>query len=179
MYRLVLGEKPENEKFQRVHAVLVTRDGRVLLRYKNGEARVTGGRIDPGDKDLVAALKREILEEINCEIDKCDYVGYVEVRKMKGGIEAKEEREYWARMVARVAKILPAKADPDRENQWIYGRKLVPLDEMVQEMAETFPTNRELLPAAIKIAREKNYFDLPKVDKVEVLNPESVGGVEV
>lgn len=44
-YRLYLYQLPENDHFDRVHAVLVTHDGRILLRYKNGEARITGGHI--------------------------------------------------------------------------------------------------------------------------------------
>ena len=67
---LILNAKPEHGDFSRVHAILLTDDRRMLLRYKNGEARITGGRIDAGDKDLVTALKRELREEINCEIDQ-------------------------------------------------------------------------------------------------------------
>lgn len=66
-YILHLGGDPGGQTFSRVHAVLVTDDGRVLLRYKNGDPRITGGRINETDENLEAALKREIAEEISCE----------------------------------------------------------------------------------------------------------------
>ena len=76
--KLYLKKMPEEGEFKRVHAVLVIDDGRILLRYKNGEARTTGGRIEVGDRSLEETLRRELREEINCEIDRCEYLGYLE-----------------------------------------------------------------------------------------------------
>lgn len=175
-YKLFLKKTPEDGKFQRVHAVLVTHDGRVLLRYKNGEARITGGRIDPGDANLEAALKREVLEEINCEIDKIEYLGYLEAEIKKDDELVKEN---WARMVARVSKILPPKADPDREGNWIYGRTLAPREIATEELANApkfGDNNTKILNAAYEVAREKEYFtELPN-EEYEVLNVESRDG---
>lgn len=180
-YKLFLKKTPEDGKFQRVHAVLVTHDGRVLLRYKNGEARITGGRIDETDVDLEAALKREVLEELDCEIDKIEYLGYLEVemKKYYGEIgldcEIVRERENWARMVARVSKILPPKADPDREGNWIYGRTLAPPEIAKAELMKSAPMGDtdKLIDYALKIAREKEYFtEVPSVE-YEVLNVET------
>ena len=171
-YKLFLKKTPEGGKFQRVHAVLVTHDGRVLLRYKNGEARITGGRIDEIDTNLEAALRREVLEELNCEIDKVEYIGYLEAEIMDDDVRMKEN---WARMVARVSKILPPKADPDREGNWIYGRTLAPPEIAKAELMKSAPmgdTDR-LIDYAPKIAREKEYFiEVPNVE-YEVLNVES------
>lgn len=80
-YKLYLNKYPQGEKFNRVHAILLTKDGRVLLRYKNGEPRITGGRIDHGEQSLEETLRREVLEELNCKIDRCDYLGYIAVNK--------------------------------------------------------------------------------------------------
>ena len=52
---------PKGRKPERVHAVLVTKDGRMLLRYKNGSPlKVTGGHIDPEDIDMCSAVAREV-----------------------------------------------------------------------------------------------------------------------
>lgn len=169
--KLYLGKLPEDGKFSRVHAILLTKDGRVLLRYKNGEPRVTGGRIDEGDTDLEAALKRELLEEINCKIDKCDYLGYIEV-----GEAESNKKENWARMVARVSEIDAAKADPDREHNWIYGRTLAPREIATEELSqvEIFGKNNvKLLDEAYRVAREQGYFTEDPSTEYEVLNVES------
>lgn len=172
-YKLFLKKTPKDGKFQRVHAVLVVQDGRILLRYKNGEARITGGRIDASDENLEAALRREVLEEINCEIDKIEYLGYLEAEIRKDDELVKEN---WARMVARVSKILSPKADPDREGNWVYGRTLAPREIATEELAKApkFGNNNiKILNAAYEVAREKEYFtELPN-EEYEVLNVES------
>lgn len=179
-YKLFLKKMPEDGKFQRVHAVLVTHDGRVLLRYKNGDARITGGRIDETDADLEAALKREVLEELDCEIDEVEYLGYLEVEMEKyyGEIgldcEIVRKKENWARMVARVSKILPPRADPDREGNWIYGRTLAPPETAKAELMKTAPMGDtdKLVDYALRVAREEEYFtEVPNVE-YEVLNVE-------
>lgn len=181
-YKLFLGKYPQGGKFNRVHAILLTADGRVLLRYKNGEPRITGGRIDTNDQDPETALRREIVEELNCEIDRCDYLGYLEVDKRRyyDAIGVKTEEMdgdmYWARMVARVIKILPPKPDPDREGNWIYGRVLAPREIAYEEMAKIpvfGQSNAKLLDAAYKVAREKEYFTELPSKEYETLNVES------
>ncbi len=160
---------PEGVKPTRVHAVLVTKDGRVFLRYKGGNVRkVTGGHIDPGDKDAEAALRRELLEEINCKVDCCDYLGYIEYIN-------DDEREYWVRMVARLSEILPAQPDPDRAEKWIYGRALM-LPEAAEEVVVEDDDFREIMAqimqAALRTAKEKGYFTEPINTETEILNQE-------
>lgn len=163
---------PEGVKPERVHAVLVTKDGRVFLRYKNHEVRkVTGGHIDPDDTNMETALVRELLEEINCKIDRQDYLGYLEYINDENG-----EHEIWARMVARIAEILPAKADVDRDDGMIYGRVLAPLEfakaeEVKQDLYAA--TMGEVLERAYKTAQEKGYFIEPINQEKEILNEES------
>lgn len=162
---------PEGIEPNRVHAVLVTSDGRVFLRYKNGEVRkVTGGHIEPGDINIAAALEREVLEEIHCKIDRHDYLGYVEYFNDEENLH-----EYWVREVARIAEILPAAPDPDREDDWTYGRTLAPMDFARTEkvVPEIFaPAMAEILEAAYRTATENKYFTEPVSNEVEVLNEE-------
>lgn len=162
------GQFPKAEKFDRVHAVIVTRDGRILLRIKDGSIRgTTGGHIDVADSDVESALRREIREEINCEIDLWDYIGYLEV------IEPDGHREIWARVVARLAEVLPPKADPDRAGAWVYGRVLAPAQIALDEATKDFPLNQEQIQVALEVAREKAYFtELPN-SEYEVLNTEN------
>lgn len=180
-YKLFLKKTPEDERFHRVHAVIVTHDGRVLLRYKEGAARITGGRIDAEDADLESALRREVMEELDCEIDKIEYLGYLEVEMRKYydeiGLDCEiiREKENWARMVARVTKILPPKADPDREGSWIYGRVLAPAEIAKMELTKSAPMGDtdKLVDYALKIAREKEYFTEVPNEEYEVLNVET------
>lgn len=162
---------PENRKVERVHAVLVTDDGRVFLRYKNNAVRkVTGGHIDPEDKDLYAALERELIEEINCKIDKCDYLGYIEYINEEEGLD-----EIWARMVARVSEVMPAKPDPDCGGEWTYGRMLATPDFARREPVEPegfVQPMAELLECALETAQEKGYFRKPVNAQNETINEE-------
>ncbi len=185
---LHLDKRLAESEFERVHAVLVTADGRVLVRYKNGEPRITGGHIDLEDADLASALRREIKEEINCEIDRCDYLGYLEVEKQKSCEENGSEvndlagSEKWARMVARVSVIGEAKPDPDRENNWIYGRELLTYEEALKAMCDPqkvgkfAENNAKFLPKAYKVAEVQGYFTEEESRQNEVLNLEAVGG---
>lgn len=175
-YSFSLEELADISSVKRVHAVLLTNDGRVLLRFKNGEARLTGGRIDNEDADIVAALHREIKEEINCDFDLCDYVGFVEA-SVEGG-----ERELWVRYVVRVTEIGDVSPDPDREGEWIYGRMLAPYEEAKAEMTKASffaDSNQKFLDKAYEIARQRGYFTEPINKEVSLINPESLGGVNV
>lgn len=175
-YSFSLEELADISLVKRVHAILLTSDGRVLLRFKNGEARLTGGRIDDEDADIVATLHREIKEEINCKFDLCDYLGFVEA-SVEGG-----ERELWVRYVVRVTEIGDALPDPDREGKWIYGRMLAPYEEAKTEMTKASffaDSNQKFLDKAYEIARQRGYFTEPISEKVSLINPESLDGVNV
>lgn len=175
-FKLFLHKTPENKNFERVHAILLTPDGRILLRYKNGEPRVTGGRINADDKSLEAALRREIREEINCEIDRCDYLGYIEAFINEDADSTKTVHENWARMVVRISKIGQPKPDPDRDKHWIYGRTLVPFENAKNEMgvvSKFGQNNLRVLDAAFETARRENYFTEPYNSETEILNLES------
>lgn len=156
-----------NLEVKQVHAVLLTYDGRVLLRYKNGEARLVGGRPESNDVDWEDTLRREALEEANCEIDKTDYIGY---QKVSGDGEPYAQ----VRMVARINKIGPALPDPDRLGNWVYGRVLAPYEIAQQELIKSFgKIGSEVLKYALKVAHEKEYFTELPSQEYETLNVES------
>jgi 8-oxo-dGTP pyrophosphatase MutT (NUDIX family) len=156
---------PDNLKIKQVHAVLVTADGRILLRIKNGAYRLTGGHPEPQDTDAEATVRREALEEADVEVDKIDYIGYQEVNEKDGAHYAQ------MRMVARVSNILSATPDPDRSGSWTYGRILVAPDEARRELPFG-EINAPLIDNAIRIARSNNYFTEPINVNRELLNQE-------
>lgn len=166
---ILAGEVPDFTKVDRAHAVLLTRDGRVLMRVKNGEVRLTGGRVDDGDRNYAEVLRREVSEEINCKIDKCAYLGC-----MRMMVDKKEE--LWLRAVARVSEIGEPRPDPDRDNDWVYGRMLAPRCVAMEAMNEASmfaTTNEQWLNMAYDIAEREKYFDGPLSDEIEVLNLET------
>jgi 8-oxo-dGTP diphosphatase len=61
--------EPQHKLFQVGQKALIERDGSVLvLFFPNGWLDLPGGRIDEGETDLIAALKREVTEETTLEI---------------------------------------------------------------------------------------------------------------
>ena len=159
---------PDDLEVTQVHAVLLTRDGRVLLRYKNNEARLVGGKPEKIDDNLEATLRREVLEEANCEVDTIDYIGY---QKVTGDGEVPYAQ---VRMVARISKIGPALPDLDRSGNWIYGRVLAPVEIARQELIKSFgEIGDKILKYALKTAREKAYFTELPSHEYETLNVES------
>ncbi|HEX5368834.1 MAG TPA: NUDIX domain-containing protein [Dehalococcoidia bacterium] len=56
--------------FQVSQKALIDRDGAVLVVYfPSGGLDFPGGRVDEGEHDLVASLKREVREETRLEVD--------------------------------------------------------------------------------------------------------------
>lgn len=166
---LVLGQKMADDAFRRVHAILVMPDGRILTRRKRGEVRLTGGHIDPDDVNVEAALRREVLEEINCKVDRVQYVGYINYYDDEINAPAK-----MARMVARIAEILPAQPDPDLEQNWTYGRELLPPEIAREQFVQSMPAGNtaELFDECMKVANAHGFFDQPQNTEVEIINEE-------
>ncbi len=48
---------------------LITVDNKVLLVLQKGDWELPGGRVDKGETDLIAAIKRELKEELSAEIN--------------------------------------------------------------------------------------------------------------
>ena len=154
---------PDTLENRQVHGVLLMPDGRVLLRIKDGTPRLTtGGRPDPEDASPEATLRREVLEEINCEVSHLHYIGY------QTGIEDNGEQFAQMRYVALVDKIGPARPDVDAPER-TYGREL----KSPEETAKSFPPGDldKMLNTAIRVAREYNLCDFSNKTHV-IINEE-------
>lgn len=154
---------PDGMEARQVHGVLLTHDGRVLIRIKNGQARLTGGHPEPGES-WSDTLDREALEESSVVCGEMAYLGY----------QVPESEDYaQVRLVATIEEILPAQPDPDRSNNWIYGRELVPIAEAQKRLEASFGENGgRMLDLAVKIAEGHGWFTF-KNSELEVLNSES------
>lgn len=64
--------------------IVVRDDGKIALFYKSkmNEYKLPGGGIDEGEIPI-DAFKREILEEVGCEVKNIKLLGYTEERKSK------------------------------------------------------------------------------------------------
>ncbi len=161
---------PAEGEVAQIQAVLLTADGRVLTRIKNGEARLSGGKPELDDTSLEETLRREVLEEANVEIDKIAYLGYQEAISDWDG---EEEIVLQSRMVALVAEVLPAQPDPDSDGTWTYGRELLPRAEATAAYVKSFgEIGRILIDLAYERADELGYFTETMSETVEVINPE-------
>ena len=116
-------EVPKDLQIKQVYGVLFSNDQRILLMKKmlNGKPffSLSGGTPEVFDENLVATLKRELLEEINTTIDKPIYLGYQKV-----DLENGEKPFAQVRMVAKILKI--GKRQPDPDSGITYERLLIP-----------------------------------------------------
>lgn len=154
---------PDGMVVKQVHGVLLTRDRRILVRFKNGEARLTGGRPEDGET-WNDTLYREALEESNARCGEMEYLGY----------QVPEGENYaQVRLVALIDEIMSAQPDPDRDNNWIYGRELMTIEDARISLTASFgEIGEKLVDKAVAIAENKSWFT--HVNGLsEVLNLES------
>ena len=64
--------------------IVIRDDGKIALFYKSkmNEYKLPGGGIDEGETSI-DAFKREVLEEVGCEVKNIKLLGYTEERKSK------------------------------------------------------------------------------------------------
>ena len=107
------GEVPGGMRVKQVYGLIFTTDGRMLIRIEcvNGKRNYTlaGGRPEVYDKDRVATLRRELIEEVNTEIeDEVIMVGYQEIDEENG-----KPAYAQVRMTAIIKNIGEKLPDPD------------------------------------------------------------------
>ena len=77
-------ETPLNNPIVRYSArgIVVRNDGKIAVLYKEkmNEYKLPGGGMDDGEEPA-DTFKREIIEEVGCEIDNIKLIGYTEERK--------------------------------------------------------------------------------------------------
>ena len=154
---------PKNLAIRQVYGVLFVPDGRILLRREKGVYQLTGGKPEKWESPDVV-LKREVAEEINCQIGPAHYVGYQEV-------DDGEEKYAQLRYVALVKEIGPSRADTDRPC-WIYGRELVSIAH-AKKYLPYGDIAEELIDAALKVALAHNMISQQNLPD-EVLNEEKL-----
>ena len=113
---------PEGMAVRQVYCVMLDRDGRVMLRVEKKPDRIkyslAGGRPEVFDSGIEGTCRRELLEEVNTEIETPVYIGYQLVNEGNGTPAYAQ-----VRMAALIRKIGEKKPDPD--NGKTYDRFLV------------------------------------------------------
>ena len=113
---------PEGMTVRQVYCVMLDREGRVMLRVEKMPDRIkyslAGGRPEAFDDGIEGTCRRELLEEVNTEIEPPVYIGYQLVNE-NNGVPAYAQ----VRMAALIRKI--GKKQPDPDNGKTYDRLLV------------------------------------------------------
>ena len=113
---------PEGMRITQVYGIILDREGRVMLRLEKtaGGIRYSlgGGRPEPFDDGIEATCRRELLEEVNTEIETPVYIGYQLVDEEDGTPPYAQ-----VRMAALIRRIGEKKPDPD--NGKTYDRYMV------------------------------------------------------
>ena len=116
------GPVPEGMKITQVYGIILDRAGRIMLRaeHKTDGVRYSlgGGRPEPLDSGIDDTCRRELLEELNTEIEKPVYIGYQLVDEENGTPDYAQ-----VRMAALIRNI--GKKRPDPDNGKTYDRLLV------------------------------------------------------
>ena len=111
-YEWVPEQVPDGMKITQVYCIMIYRQGRVMLRVEKGQEGIryslAGGRPERSDDGIEATCRREVLEEVNTEIDTPVYIGYQRVDE-ENGMPAYAQ----VRMAALIRFIGEKRPDPD------------------------------------------------------------------
>lgn len=146
-------EVPSNLEVHQVYAVVFDENGNVLLKgesKKDGRIiySLAGGTPEDFDKDRIATLRREYIEEVNTTLkDPIYYIGYQYVDE-ENGIAPYAQ----VRMTAMIDNIGESKPDPDNEKT--YERILVPPQKAI-ELLNWGDIGPKLVRKAVEVAKEK------------------------
>ena len=148
------GYPPPDLKITQVYGLLFTDCERLLLFIaQKGNYSLPGGSPESYDAGIADALRREVIEEVNTEIQDPVIVGYQTV-----------EGENFAqvRMTAMIKEIKPAQ--PDSATGLTYKRLLATPEKAI-ELLNWQDTGAAQINAAVKIAREKFNISIQKCTK--------------
>lgn len=139
---------PSNLKVKQVYGIVFSEDKRILLRIDDNKYKLTGGK--PEDKEKYEeTLEREYIEELNVELDKIHYLGYLLV-------EENGKKYAQVRMIAKIKNIGSKKTDID--NGKVYSRKLVKLDNVKKYLNYSDEAGNSMIDDAIDMANKKYKF---------------------
>ncbi len=121
-FRWIADPVPEGTEIRQVYGIILDRGGRVMLRVEKRPDRNTytlaGGRPEPFDRGIEDTCCRELLEEINTEIEPPVYIGCQLADEGDGTPEYAQ-----VRMAALIRNIGEKRPDPD--NGRTYDRYMV------------------------------------------------------
>lgn len=145
------GEVKEGLEVTQVYGVIFTTDGRVMLRVEDKPSgkrvySLAGGTPEDYDKDRVATLKRELIEEVNTTIFEPILVGYCEVDEGNGKPPYAQ-----VRMTAMINEILEKQPDPATGDT--YDRLLTTPKKAI-ELLNWGDSGKLLIEEAVRIAKE-------------------------
>jgi 8-oxo-dGTP diphosphatase len=145
---------PEGMRVTRVHGWVFDDQGHVVLLYDGGKWSLPGGSPEQGDHGSFAlTLARECEEEVQVTVHDVTYLGFQEIRHPQGQSEAQ------VRMVARTAKILERRKDPDHGR--IHPRRWCTLCEAAALLGSGAPTQQQIQPQIKAAARLAQGWGLP------------------
>ena len=111
-YEWIPGQVPDGMKITQVYCIMFDRQGRVMLRLEKGpdgkRYSLAGGRPEPYDDGIEATCRRELLEEVNTEIETPVCIGY-QLADEENGTPAYAQ----IRMAAMIRSIGEKRPDPD------------------------------------------------------------------
>ncbi len=141
-YKWIKDSVPDDLTVKQVYGIVFSDDNRILLRIEDGAYKLTGGKPDDGE-DFEQTLKREYLEEVNTELEDCHYLGYLLVTDDNG------EQYAQVRMIAKIKSINEAR--PDIDNGKIFGRELVPAENVKKLLNYKDEAGNMMLDDAVKM----------------------------
>lgn len=149
-------EVPSGVKVTQVYAVVFNRQGEILLKVGDKKGRnlcyLAGGTPESFDKDRVATLKREYIEEMNTTLkDPVYYLGYQLVDEENGKLPYAQ-----IRMTAMIDTVGEKKPDPD--TGLIYGRIFAEPEKAIK-LLNWGEIGEKIIRKAVKIAKEKFELD--------------------
>jgi len=147
VFTWINGEVPSEIEIKQVYGLIFTKDGRMLLKLEDNKYSFAGGTPESYDKDKIATLKRELIEEVNTTINEPIMVGYQLVNEGNGTPLYAQ-----VRMAALIDNIGEIKPDPD--NGKTYKRVLTSPYRVI-ELLNWGDVGASQVNAGVKIAKEK------------------------
>lgn len=156
------GEPPKELPVRQVYAIVFDKFGRTMLKAEKEDEKLVfgmiGGTPEPFDKDRVATLKREYVEEVNTTLkDPVFIVGYQTIEQDGRLLDFVQ-----IRMVAMIDEI--GRKQPDPDNGKTYDRLLTTPEKAIKLLGWG-ETAEKPIRKAVEIAKEK--FNLKLTNSID------------